>query len=226
MTSTLNVFGTTIGGGMNSNGIVQTLTNDEIDKGGYQPLSAINLNNSTGSGSGANFTIYINKASLCGGGGISSVLANKLRDILANYVDPFVIDDISGTVNANINSTMYFTDISGIYNAGNIDGITDSNNNAGWTDEQLIASFALSTIGVINRGLLLYLDNEDLKVQVAVIADQIRNEMAPKLMSQQAGIMINISTSATIDLRYVFYVEKYGPPIGGIFDPMKLAEFV
>lgn len=90
----------------------------------------------------------------------------------------------------------------------------------------MIASFALSSLGVVNRGLLLYLDNVDLQKQVETIADRIRNELSPKLMPTQTGIMVDVTTSALIDMRYLFYVEKHGPPLNGVFDPIKLAEFV
>lgn len=218
---TANVFGSIMGEGINNNGVVQTLTQNEIDTGGFQPLGAIKLHNTTNSSSGGVVNIVIG-GSFGGGGGISSILADKLRDMLTNYVNPFSVDDISGTVQTNINSTLY---INTINDFNDFTPPVNTNQND-WDDEQLISSFALSTLGVINRGLLLYLDNEDLKIQVAIIADRIRNELAPKLVTQNTGIMIDITTSATIDLRYVFYVEKYGPPIGGIFDPIKLAEFV
>jgi len=219
---TANVFGSIMGEGINNNGIVQTLTQNEIDTGGYQPLGVIKLHNTTNSSSGGTINIIIGGAFGGGGGGISSILANKLRDMLTNYVNPFSIDDISGTVQTNINSTLY---INTINDFSEFTPAVNTNQND-WDDEQLISSFALSTLGVVNRGLLLYLDNEDLKIQVAIIADRIRNELAPKLITQNTGIMIDVTATASIDLRYVFYVQKYGPPIGGIFNPIKLAEFV
>lgn len=216
---TSNVFGAANGEGLNTNGIVP---DSNVVNGGDNPLSVIKVYNTTNSSSCGVVNIIIGNLS---GGSISSVLSEKLRDMLTNYVSPFLVDDISGTVQANItgdNSTTYYSTISdfGEFTPGV--GTTQES----WTDSELISSFALSTLGVVNRGLLLYLDNEDLKIQVAVIADQIRNELGTKLISQQSGIMLDIRTTATIDLRYVFYVEKYGPPIGGIFDPIKLAEFV
>jgi hypothetical protein len=217
-----NTFGVDMGGGKNSCSIVQTLTQNEVDTGGEQPAGVVKNNNTTNSSSGGIVNIIIGGAFGGGGGGISSILADKLRDMLTNYVNPFSVDDISETVQTNINSTLY---INTINDFGDFTPNVNTNQSE-WNDEQLISSFALSTLGVVNRGLLLYLDNEDLKIQVAIIADQIRNELAPKLITQQANIIIDVTASASIDLRYVFYVEKYGPPIGGIFDPIKLAEFV
>tara|TARA_B100000795_G_scaffold149554_2_gene112014 strand:- start:689 stop:1351 length:663 start_codon:yes stop_codon:yes gene_type:complete len=216
-----STLGASMLNGENNNGLSSYFTEDERTFGGEDPSSVVKSYNATSSSSGGEVTIIIGGSFGGNGGNISSVLSTKLKEMLNNYVQPFVNDDISGTVQANINSTLYLTTLSDFGAFAPTVGTDQSE----WTDNQLISSFALSTIGVVNRGLLLYLDNEDLQVQVAIIADQIRNELSPKLISQQAGIMINITTSATIDLRYVFYVEKYGPPIGGIFDPIKLAEF-
>jgi hypothetical protein len=207
----------------NSTAYDYSLTENEVKYGGENPSDIIKINNGSGSGSGST-TIIIGQ-SFGGGGNISSTLSTKLKEMLTNYVNPFLVDDISGTVQSNItgsNSTLYYTTIDDF---GDFAPAVGTNQNT-WTDNELISSFALSTLGVINRGLLLYLDNQDLQVQVTTIADQIRNELEPKLISQQAGIMLDINAVAKIDLRYVFYVEKYGPPVAGIFDPIKLAEFV
>jgi len=224
MSVTNCIFGTALGDGPNNSfAYVFDLTEEEIKYGGENPSDIIKINNGSGSGGGST-TIIIGQ-SFGGGGNISSTLSTKLKEMLSNYMNPFLVDDISGTVQTNItgsNSTLYYTTIDDF---GDFAPAVGTNQNS-WTDNELISSFALSTLGVINRGLLLYLENEDCKIQVSVIADQIRNELAPKLISQQAGIMLNINTVAKIDMRYVFYVEKYGPPIAGIFDPIKLAEFV
>ena len=224
MSVTNCIFGTALGDGpSNSCAYAFDLTEEEIKYGGENPSDIIKINNGSGSGGGST-TIIIGQ-SFGGGGNISSTLSTKLKEMLSNYMNPFLVDDISGTVQTNIagsNSTLYYTTIDDF---GDFAPAVGTNQNS-WTDNELFSSFALSTLGVINRGLLLYLENEDCKIQVSVIADQIRNELAPKLISQQAGIMLNINTVAKIDLRYVFYVEKYGPPIAGIFDPIKLAEFV
>ena len=98
----------------------------------------------------------------------------------------------------------------------NSDGNVDGN--------QLIANFALSSLGVVNRGLL-YLENEDLKQQVLTIEQDTLNRLKPKMLTD-SSIMVQVEASATIDIKYLLYVEKYGPPPGGIFDPNKLIEFI
>ena len=83
----------------------------------------------------------------------------------------------------------------------------------------------MSSLGIVNRGLFLYLDNVNLQNQITTIADEIRNELKTQIVRETA-LVVDIETEAIIDMRYLFYVEKYGAPIGGVFDPVKLAEFV
>ena len=56
------------------------------------------------------------------------------------------------------------------------------------------------------------------------IAEEIRNELKPKIV-QQAGLIVDVEAEAVIDIRYILYVQKYGPPVAGVFDPNKPAEF-
>ncbi len=44
--------------------------------------------------------------------------------------------------------------------------------------------------------------------------------------SYQAPLMAEIDTDVSLDLRYWFYIKQFGPPENGIFDPVKLAQFV
>ena len=40
-----------------------------------------------------------------------------------------------------------------------------------------------------------------------------------------AGIQTELEANVSLDLRYLFYIKKHGPPPNGVFDPVKLAEF-
>ena len=145
-----------------------------------------------------------------------------MKDITDNFLQPFLDDDVGETVNANINGITYLSTITNLsYFVPD-----DVTNRTNWTDNELISSFALSALGVVNRGLILYLDNVNLQKQVQEIAEEIRNELKPKLMpNQQAGLIVDVEAEAVIDIRYILYVQKYGPPVAGVFDPLKLAEF-
>ena len=226
-----NTLGGRIGEGLQGNQIVDL---GVAENGGDNPNQSLKINNVTKSETGQTTTIVIGNVDIGsdGGGTISSILAGYLRDLMTDWTQPmvdFVTEDISNTVLPNYlnnmpnsQNTMYLRDISNISQYAPGSNVAEGD----WTDNQLIATFALSSLGVVNRGLLLYLDNVDLQKQVNTIADQIRNELAPKLMPTQTGIMVDVTASALIDMRYLFYVEKYGPPMNGVFDPIKLAEFV
>ena len=226
-----NTLGGRIGEGLQGNQIVDL---GVAENGGDNPNQSLKINNVTKSETGQTTTIVIGNVDIGSGGGgtISSILAGYLRDLMTDWTQPmvdFVTEDISNTVLPNYlnnmpnsQNTMYLRDISNISQYAPGSDVAEGD----WTDNQLIATFALSSLGVVNRGLLLYLDNVDLQKQVNTIADQIRNELAPKLMPTQTGIMVDVTASALIDMRYLFYVEKYGPPMNGVFDPIKLAEFV
>jgi len=227
---TNNTFGASLGEGLQGNGIVPNLTETEEEFGGEDPTFTVKMRATTASETAPNITIVIG-GGVGGteGGNISNLLGFYLRDLLTKYTEPFLEGEIEEKIKprinnkiGNTNNTLYLQDISNI----SLYAPQPNSNRDLWTDNELIASFALSSLGVVNRGLLLFMDNENLKVQVNTIAEQIRNELKPKVVNPSTGIMISVTTSATIDMRYLYYVEKYGPPKNGIFDPMKLAEFV
>lgn len=224
--TTNNVFGIArdLADGLNSNGIVANLV--DLKQGGENPAFAVRLYQrlSTTDGGvviintgGVGFSDIIDSS----GGTISVILAQYLKDITDNFLTPFINNEIDTTVNDNINGTTYLTTINNLsYFAP--DENTNRNN---WTDNELISSFALSSLGIVNRGLFLYLDNENLRNQVNTIAEEIRNEMKTKVI-KETSLIVDVKAEATLDIRYLLYVQKYGPPVAGVFDPVKLAEFV
>ena len=82
---TANVFGSIMSDGLNNCGIVPSLSVKEAAKGGDAPTGVIKLHNTTNSSSSSVVNIII--GSSFGGGGISSILSNKLRDMLINFVN-------------------------------------------------------------------------------------------------------------------------------------------
>ena len=44
--------------------------------------------------------------------------------------------------------------------------------------------------------------------------------------SYQAPLVAEIDSDVSLDMRYWFYIKQFGPPENGIFDPVKLAQFV
>ena len=88
-------------------------------------------------------------------------------------------------------------------------------------DAYLISTYALRTIGVVNRGLLCYIENDMLNDTIIALQQEIITSS-----QMQSSVVFDITATATIDLRYLAYIKKYGPPIEGVFDPVKLAEFI
>ena len=228
-----NTFGSIVNLGKNSNGIVAKF--ELVDKGGEDPTQVLQFNHVTKSESGVETTIVIGSVDIGSGGGggtISGVLAGYLRDLMTNWTNPmidFIAEDISSTILPNYQNnlpnsqnTMYERDISNITQYAPGPNVSEGD----WTDNQLIATFALSSLGVVNRGLLTYLENVDLQNHVLRLENDIKKGVDPRALSTQTGIMVDVTTTALIDMRYLFYVEKYGPPNNGIFDPVKLAEFI
>jgi len=88
-------------------------------------------------------------------------------------------------------------------------------------DSYLISTYALRTIGILNRGLLCYIENGMLNdTIIALQEEKIRSSQ------MQSSVVFDITATATIDLRYLAYIRKYGPPVEGVFDSVKLAEFI
>jgi hypothetical protein len=224
--TTNNVFGIArdLADGLNNNGIVTNVI--DLNQGGENPAFAVRLYQRLSTTDGGVVVINSGKVGFSdltdsSGGTISVILSNYLREITDVFLQPFIENDIGNTVNSNIASTKYLSTIS------NLSYFTPDDDTArqNWTDNELIASFALSSLGIVNRGLFLYLDNVNLQNQITTIADEIRNELKTQIVRETA-LVVDIETEAIIDMRYLFYVEKYGAPIGGVFDPVKLAEFV
>lgn len=88
-------------------------------------------------------------------------------------------------------------------------------------DAYLISTYALRTIGVVNRGLLCYIENGMLNDTIVALQEEriVSSQM-------QSSVVFDITATATIDLRYLAYIRTYGPPVEGVFDPVKLAEFI
>jgi hypothetical protein len=224
--TTNNVFGIArdLADGLNNNGIVTNVI--DLNQGGENPAFAVRLYQRLSTQDGGVVVINTGKVGFSdltdtSGGTISVILSNYLRDITDNFLQPFIDDDIADTVNTNITGVKYLSTISNLsYFTPDVDTARQN-----WTDNELIASFALSSLGIVNRGLFLYLDNEKLKKEITTIADEIRNELKTEIVRETA-LVVDIETEAVIDMRYLLYVEKYGPPEGGVFDPVKLAEFI
>ena len=221
------IFGNNYNGGTkNNNGLTDVIDVLVVNSGGEDPYLAVKVHQGSAIGSGNTVTINLGGATTSqifdsSGGTISTILASFVKSLTDNFVQPFLDNDISGTVNTKINSTTYLSTIGGL----SLFAPEVGSNRDTWSGNELIANFALSSLGVVNRGLLLYLENEELQQQVLTIEQDTLNRLKPKMLTD-SSIMVQVEARATIDIKYLLYVEKYGPPPGGIFDPNKLIEFI
>ena len=40
------------------------------------------------------------------------------------------------------------------------------------------------------------------------------------------ALKADVEANAVLDIRYLLYMQRYGPPVDGMFDPVLLAEFI
>ena len=88
-----------------------------------------------------------------------------------------------------------------------------------------LANFALSTIGVVHKAYLISRTHADLVVQYDNLHAECQDFLRDKNVNA-AALMGEIEVKATFDVRYIMYIQKYGIPPMGVFDPVKLAEFL
>tara|TARA_B100000795_G_scaffold125047_3_gene93324 strand:- start:1037 stop:1774 length:738 start_codon:yes stop_codon:yes gene_type:complete len=139
---------------------------------------------------------------------------NKLsRTIMANGVPKTTTENLMGNLNAYVQKVKSLPK--------NADISNNETEMIKQDDAYLISTYALRTIGVVNRGLLCWIEN-------GMLNDTIISLQEERITSSQmqSSVVFDIAATATIDLRYLAYIKKYGPPIEGVFDSVKLAEFI
>ena len=142
-------------------------------------------------------------------------------DVCGNLVTNVIHNGIQMTTTEKLMSELneYANEIKSL--AKNVDISDNETKMIEQDDAYLISTYALRTIGVVNRGLLCYIENEMLNdTIVALQEDRISSSR------MQSSVVFDIAATATIDIRYLAYIKKYGPPVEGVFDPVKLAEFI
>lgn len=94
------------------------------------------------------------------------------------------------------------------------------------TVNQIISVILLDSLSVVQRGLLLYKENTALKQQIASLQEQLEDCTMTKPRFGSALIETSVNVDVSLDLKYLFYVKEYGPPLEGLFDSRKLAEVI
>jgi len=83
----------------------------------------------------------------------------------------------------------------------------------------LINNIALMSLAGIERGLNIETENISLKAYIKMLEDE-------KKQAIHGDINTAIDVNVSFSMEYLYYIEKYGIPLDGIFDPVKLAEFL
>lgn len=172
-------------------------------------------NTEFGAGGG---TVYVYLGG--GGPGGGSVADPVATSQLEAYIDAAVKPDyIQNFMDDNLTDLKAKIDAS--HNAIIQTITTAANNNA----SVYLANFALSTIGVVHKAYLISQSYADLLVQYDNLNAECEG-LVKDAPATAAPLMGEIQVSASFDIRYLLYIKKYGVPTMGVFDPVKLAEFL
>jgi hypothetical protein len=87
------------------------------------------------------------------------------------------------------------------------------------------AVLSMKAMSVTQRGCYIECDNKNLREQVLRMQSELENCMNNK-KSINGMIETSLYVEATLDMRYVIYIQKYGSPKNGIFDPVLLANCI
>jgi hypothetical protein len=133
--------------------------------------------------------------------------APLLNEVLEKFMEPFQTGNMS-TVNLNYDNGSY---------------ITQLQNLQPYLGTSACAEIAARSLAVIERSMYQQQEIATLKLNIQTLQDQLTAEARPRIA---ATIDTDLKADVSLDLRYLFYIQKYGPPVDGIFDPIKLAECV
>lgn len=91
------------------------------------------------------------------------------------------------------------------------------------SDTSYLASIGISILQITSKGRT---DYRILSEEIQRLDDRIR-ELGGYLTYRQAPEVIRavVEADISLDVRYLLYIQTYGVPPGGIFDPVLLAEF-
>ena len=157
-----------------------------------------------------------------GGGGGGNYINPIATNALEQYIDAAVKPDyIQNFMNDNLSDLKTKIDVS--HNAI-ITTITDF---AAENASAYLANFALSTLGVVHKAYLISQDHVDIVAELNSLKIECSDFLDSKGRSNtHAALMGNLTVNTVFDMRYILYIKKHGIPPLGVFDPVKLAEFL
>ncbi len=88
-----------------------------------------------------------------------------------------------------------------------------------------LAEFVYALVSIVGKAIGAAASIEGYLQQIRNLQEIVEN-MPQALEVFEAPLQATVQANVELDVRYLFYIKKYGPPPGGVFDPVKLAEFV
>ena len=148
------------------------------------------------------------------GGSGNSALVQKLQSYIDVNVKPQFIADY---LNNNTDDLDEYI----LNNYTNV--ITNLNKYMSDSDTSYLASIGISILQLTSKGRT---DFRILSEEVQRLDDRVR-DLGGYLTVRQAPEVIRavVEADVSIDVRYLLYIQTYGVPVGGVFDPDLLAEF-
>ncbi len=88
-----------------------------------------------------------------------------------------------------------------------------------------LAEFVYALVSIVGKAIGAAASIEGYLVQIRNL-QAIVDDLPQALEVFETPLQASIQANVELDVRYLFYIKKYGPPPGGVFDPVKLQEFV
>ena len=88
-----------------------------------------------------------------------------------------------------------------------------------------LAEFVYALVSIVGKAIGAAASIEGYLAQIRNL-QEIVDDLPQALEVFEAPLQASIQANVELDVRYLFYIKKYGPPPGGVFDPVKLQEFV
>lgn len=153
------------------------------------------------------------------GGTYSNPIATNA---LEQYIDAAVKPDyIQNFMDDNLSDLKLKIDASHNEIITTITDFADANASA------YLANFALSTIGVVHKAYLISQDHVDIVNELDKLKIECKDFLDSKNRpTTHAVLMGDLTIDTVFDMRYILYIQKHGVPPLGVFDPVKLAEFL
>jgi hypothetical protein len=152
--------------------------------------------------------------SIGGSGGGNSALVQKLQSYIDINLKPqFIMDYLNNN-----------TDELDEYILNNYSNVLENlNKYLTDSDTSYLASIGISILQITSKGRT---DYRILSEEVQRLDDRVR-ELGGYITFRQAPEVIRavVEADVSLDVRYLLYIQAYGVPPGGIFDPDLLAEF-